>query len=147
MVGPSTQRFYFDSRSSVILPGELLKLHIVFKSLKGGIFTEKWQFITRPSVLNSASLILTLRGVAVQEDKHKKSRAAIERQLLNREAELIAGQMLDLIMSGVRTPERCPSPQNAYQTEEDLFNELNPDVGFSFFIVTISCWQEYSFVI
>ena len=32
------QRFYFDTRSSVIMPGDLLKLHIVFKSLKGILF-------------------------------------------------------------------------------------------------------------
>ena len=62
----------------MILPGDLLKIHVVFKSIKGGIFTEKWELITQPSLLNAASLVLTLRGVAIQEDKHKKNRAAIE---------------------------------------------------------------------
>lgn len=60
------------------MPGDLLKLHIVFKSMKGGIFTEKWEFITQPKLLSGASLILTLRGVAIQEDKYKKIRASIE---------------------------------------------------------------------
>ena len=62
----------------VILPGDLLKLHIVFKSLKGGIYSEKWEFNSYPQLLSGASLILTLRGVAIQEDKFKKSRASIE---------------------------------------------------------------------
>jgi hypothetical protein len=31
-------------------------------------------------------------------------------------------------LSGVRTPERSQSPQNAYITEEELFKELNPEV-------------------
>lgn len=60
------------------MPGDLLKLHIVFKSTKGGIFTEKWEFITQPKLLSGASLVLTLRGVAIQEDKYKKIRASIE---------------------------------------------------------------------
>lgn len=110
------------------MPGECFKLHVVFKSLKGGIFTEKWEFLTQPALLSGASLVLTLRGVAVQEDKHKKNRALIEKQLLNKEAEILANQMIDLILSGVRTPERCQSPQNTYLTEEDLFNQINPDV-------------------
>lgn len=53
-------------------------MHIVFKSNKGGIFTEKWEFVTHPKLLSSASLVLTLRGVAIQEDKFKKSRISIE---------------------------------------------------------------------
>ena len=60
------------------MPGDLLKLHICFKSDKGGIFTEKWEFVTEPKLLSGASLVLTLRGVAIQEDKHKKTRALIE---------------------------------------------------------------------
>ena len=60
------------------MPGDLLKLHICFKSDKGGIFTEKWEFVTEPKLLGGASLVLTLRGVAIQEDKHKKTRALIE---------------------------------------------------------------------
>lgn len=100
--------------------------------MRGGIFTEKWEFITNPTLLSSASLVLTLRGVAIQEDKHKKNRAAIERKLLNKEAELIATQMLDIILSGVRTPERSQSPINSYLTEEDIFNLENPEVSVSF---------------
>ena len=60
------------------MPGDLLKIHVVFKSIKGGIFTEKWEFCTQPKLLSGASLILTLRGVAIQEDKYKKTRELIE---------------------------------------------------------------------
>ena len=68
--------FFFPQ--GVILPGDVLKMHIVFKSNIGGIFTEKWEFVTHPRLLNSASLVLTLRGVAVQEDRFKKNRILIE---------------------------------------------------------------------
>ena len=60
------------------MPGDSLKMHIVFKSNIGGIFTEKWEFITHPRLLSAASLVLTLRGVAVQEDKYKKNRIMLE---------------------------------------------------------------------
>lgn len=60
------------------MPGDSLKMHIVFKSNIGGIFTEKWEFVTHPRLLSAASLVLTLRGVAVQEDKFKKNRILIE---------------------------------------------------------------------
>lgn len=53
-------------------------MHIVFKSKQGGIYTEKWEFETHPKLLSSASLVLTLRGVAIQEDKFKKNRISIE---------------------------------------------------------------------
>lgn len=39
---------------------------------------EKWEFLTQPKLLSGASLILTLRGIAVQEDKYRKDRAFIE---------------------------------------------------------------------
>ncbi|RMZ95229.1 MYCBP-associated -like isoform X1, partial [Brachionus plicatilis] len=41
-------------------------------------------------------------------------------------AELIASSIVDLILSGVRTPDRCATPERAYMTEEDLFIENNP---------------------
>jgi hypothetical protein len=126
IVNSKTQRFYFDTRRSVILPGDVLKLHIVFKSVKGGIYTEKWEFFTRPTLLGGASLVLTLRGVAMEEDKFKKSRALIERKLFINEADIIAKNIVEIILSGVRTPERCSSPQNAYVTEEDIFVANNP---------------------
>ncbi|CAF0968273.1 unnamed protein product [Brachionus calyciflorus] len=126
MTNSKVQRFYFDTRSNVILPGDVLKMHIVFKSNIGGIFTEKWEFVTHPRLLSAASLVLTLRGVAVQEDKFKKNRILLEKKLFLKEAEIIAQSIVDLILSGVRTPERCASPERAYMTEEDLFIEKNP---------------------
>ena len=36
--------------------------------------------------------------------------------------------MVELILSGVRTPERAQSPQNAFMTEEDEFLNRNKNV-------------------
>jgi hypothetical protein len=45
--------------------------------------------------------------------------------------------MIDLILSGVKTPERSPSPQNAYITEEEIFSEINPEVDILLLIIEV----------
>ena len=40
--------------------------------------------------------------------------------------------MVELILNGVRTPERPSSPENAFMTEEDEFAMKNPNVIYSF---------------
>ncbi len=132
------------------MPGDWLKLNFVFKSDRGGVFTEKWEFLTRPKMLSGASLILTLRGIAIQEDKYRKIRVDIEvrwpiciysmlkdwnlffviqDKLLSKQSELIATEILDIILAGVRTPERPPTPEDAYITDEEIFTRLNPTVS------------------
>jgi hypothetical protein len=64
--------------SGVILPGETVKIPFVFKSPNAGVFTEQWEFETRPVVCGGASLVVTLRGVAMQQDKFKKQRTELE---------------------------------------------------------------------
>ena len=42
---------------------------------------------------------------------------------------MIAKSIIDLVLSGVQTPERSPTPMDLYITEEDTFKNLNPDVN------------------
>lgn len=63
--------------TGVILPGETVRVPFVFKSPNAGVFTEQWFFETRPALCGGAALVVTLRGIAIQEDKFK-----VERQLL-----------------------------------------------------------------
>jgi hypothetical protein len=48
--------------------------------------------------------------------------------LFVKEAEIISKYMVDLILSGIRTPERPNSPLNAFITEEEDFSIKNPNV-------------------
>ena len=57
------------------------------------------------------------------------SSSEFQKKLFVYEAEMIAKNMLELILSGIRTPERPGTPQNAYLTEEDVFRERNPTVN------------------
>ena len=59
-----------------------MKFPIVFKSPNAGLFTEQWKFETHPVVCGGAALIVTLRGVALQEDKYKYQRSKIEVRLV-----------------------------------------------------------------
>jgi len=125
-----TQRFYFDFKSGVILPGDTLKFPFVFKSPNAGIFTETWEFMTRPTLCGGAPIRITLRGVAVEDDIYKEARQQIEQELAHREAVETAARLLDDILEGVRTPERPRSPVDAYITEEEIFGRANQGMYF-----------------
>ena len=56
------QRFYFDTKSDVILPGDTSKFPFIFKSPNAGIFTETWELMTRPTLCGGAPIRITLRG-------------------------------------------------------------------------------------
>ncbi|XP_078360257.1 MYCBP-associated protein-like [Oculina patagonica] len=125
-----TQRFYFDTKSGVILPGDTLKFPFVFKSPNAGIFTETWELMTRPTLCGGAPIRITLRGVAVEDDIYKEARQQIEQELAHREAVETATRLLDEILEGVRTPERARSPMDAYITEEEIFGRANQGMYF-----------------
>lgn len=78
LVHSSVQRFYFNNSSGVILPGETMKFPFVFKSPNAGVFTEQWQFESRPVVCGGAALLVSLRGIAFAEDKFKDQRLKLE---------------------------------------------------------------------
>ncbi|XP_071943244.1 MYCBP-associated protein-like isoform X2 [Antedon mediterranea] len=128
---PKTQRFYFNTSSGVLLPGDSLKFPFVFKSPNSGIFTEKWHLETKPVVCNGADLEVVLRGVALKEDKNKKARNELEMELLHKQAVANIRMIVDEIIAGVRTPDRARSPVDAYITDEEVFERQNPGMHFS----------------
>ncbi len=62
----------------VLLPGEKRSFPFLFKSDNPGIFSEQWKFITSPAVNEGRPVIVTLKGVAFQEDLYKERREQIE---------------------------------------------------------------------
>ncbi len=81
------QYFYFPAiinsfSPGSILPNDTLKLSFVFKSSEPGIFTERWQLLTRPVLCGGRPIIFTLRGVTSEEDVHRQTRNDIEVCLL-----------------------------------------------------------------
>lgn len=55
--------------------------------------------------------------------------------LAAREGAAIVEESIKELLGRVRTPERTPSPVDAYVTEEELFHRKNPEVMFAI------CWD------
>ncbi|XP_075296945.1 MYCBP-associated protein isoform X2 [Opisthocomus hoazin] len=124
------QRFYFDTRPGVILPGETRKFVFLFKSERAGIYSESWEFRTHPVLLGGALLQVTLWGIAVCEDKLADVREKLERDLAARVAAAVVEETLKELAVQIRTPERAPSPADACVTEEELFHRMNPKLHY-----------------
>ncbi|NXT31908.1 MYBPP protein, partial [Pelecanoides urinatrix] len=133
--GKRMQCFYFDTRPGVILPGETRKFSFLFKSERAGIFSESWEFRTHPLLLGGALLQVTLWGIAVYEDKLADVRGKLESDLAAQEGATIVEESLKEILVRIRTPERTPSPLDAYVTEEELFHQKNPELHYQHRVV------------
>ncbi|XP_009980067.1 PREDICTED: LOW QUALITY PROTEIN: MYCBP-associated protein, partial [Tauraco erythrolophus] len=125
--------FYFDTRPGVILPAQTRKFSFLFKSERAGVFSESWEFRTHPLLLGGALLQVTLWGISVYEDKLADLREKLETDLAAREAATVEKNMKELVQ--IRTPERTPSPVDAYVTEEELFHWKNPELHYQHHVV------------
>ncbi|XP_059127541.1 MYCBP-associated protein isoform X1 [Peromyscus eremicus] len=143
-----TQRFYFNNREGVILPGETKHFTFFFKSLNAGIFRESWEFGTHPTLLGGAVLQVTLHAISLTQDTFIEERKLLESKLAAHEAVTIAQSVLQELLRGVSTPERVPSPVDANLTEEDLFHYRNPRLHYQHQVVQNlhQLWQQYSFL-
>ncbi|CAI8052491.1 MYCBP-associated protein, partial [Geodia barretti] len=104
------QRFYFDTRGGVLLPGQVQSFPFVFKSTNAGIFTEVWALQTCPLLAGGQTIRITLRGVAFQEDTNKHKREDLERELSHRVAVVAAERLVKQIVNSIATPPHS-SPQ------------------------------------
>ncbi|GAA6220171.1 MYCBP-associated protein [Lates japonicus] len=122
--------FYFSSSSGVIHPGETLRVEFVFKSEKPGIKTELWQLNTHPVLLQGASMQVTLRGVALYQDKTADQRLFLETKLEKTVMVKMCRSIVYEVLRGVHTPERPGSPAELYITEEQNFLNKNPKLQY-----------------
>ncbi|XP_024091393.3 MYCBP-associated protein isoform X5 [Pongo abelii] len=139
------QRFYFDNREGVILPGETKTFTFFFKSLTAGIFREFWEFRTHPTLLGGAILQANLHAVSLTQDVFEDERKVLESKLTAHEAVTVVREVLQELLMGVLTPERTPSPMDAYLTEEDLFRHRNPQLHYEHQVVQSlhQLWRQY----
>ncbi|XP_032728001.1 MYCBP-associated protein isoform X4 [Lontra canadensis] len=139
------QRFYFNNREGVILPGETKTFTFFFKSLHAGIFREYWEFGTHPTLLGGATLQVNLYAVSLTQDIFREERKLLKNKLAAQEAVTIVESVLQELLSGILTPERAQSPVDAYLTEEDLFHHRNPRLHYQHQVVQSlhSLWRQY----
>ena len=110
-----TTRILFLSLG-VILPGDTLSFPFTFKSTNPGMFNEQWQLDTQPILNGGAAIRVLLKGLATQDDLNAQKRAALERELNQRQTAQIIQSLLNEILDNVRSPERPASPVDAYIT-------------------------------
>ncbi|KAM3864591.1 MYCBP-associated protein [Diretmus argenteus] len=128
----TTPHFYFNSSTGVILPGDTLQMEFIFKSEVPGIKSELWQLNTHPVLLGGASMQVTLRGVALYQDKTSDQKMAIERLLEKRVVVKMCQTLVYEALAGVQTPERPSSPAELYITEEQEFLGKNPKLQYCY---------------
>ncbi|XP_075946963.1 MYCBP-associated protein [Anarhichas minor] len=122
--------FYFNSSSGVIRPGVTQQVEFMFKSERPGIQTELWQLNTHPLLLQGASMQVTLRGVALYQDKTAAQKLFIETKLEERVTEKMCLSIVNEVLLGVHTPERPSSPAELYVSEEQEFLSKNPELQY-----------------
>lgn len=125
-----TQHFYFNSTTAMILPGSTKRISFIFKSVCAGIMTEVWRLNTHPVLMGGASLLVTLRGVALDQDKSAQQRAALQEELERKACVSLCRRILTDLLRGVRSPERPISPDDLYITDEQLFLTHNPGLQY-----------------
>ncbi|KAL5516236.1 hypothetical protein EMCRGX_G001519 [Ephydatia muelleri] len=125
-----TQRFYFDTRGGVLLPGQSFPVPFIFKSPNAGVFSETWALQTGPVLARGKPLVFVLRGVAFQEDLHLEKRNAIEDMLARRMASDAAAAMIKRLVESVCTPPHTPPAMETFEMEEDLFISKNPGLFY-----------------
>ncbi|XP_041077074.1 MYCBP-associated protein-like isoform X2 [Polyodon spathula] len=139
------QRFYFNTSGGVILPGDVQRFLFTFKSGIAGIFSESWELCTHPVLLGGASMEVTLRGVAIYEDKLVEVRQSIQRKLEAKKALATVKQIVERLVAGVRTPERPCSPVDSYITQEEIFQRRNLTLYYEHSTVESlkQLWNQY----
>ncbi|XP_034882741.1 MYCBP-associated protein isoform X1 [Mirounga leonina] len=139
------QRFYFNNREGVILPGETKTFTFFFKSLHAGIFREYWEFGTHPTLLGGAPLQVNLYAVSLTQDIFREERKLLKLKLAAHEAVTIVESVLQELLSGILTLERVQSPVDAYLTEEDLFHHRNPRLHYQHQVVQSlhGLWRQF----
>ena len=123
----NTQRFYFDLREKVLLPGHVISVPVIFKSAQAGVYWESWELATRPSL---QPLIVTFRGIAVMNDKFFLARQQVEKEIAATEGEVSVKQIVEDILYSIATPPRTPTRYRIDRTHEEKFTRVNPGVEF-----------------
>ncbi|XP_058236605.1 MYCBP-associated protein isoform X1 [Hemibagrus wyckioides] len=125
-----TQQFYFNTATAVILPGDIMRILFIFKTVSPGIMTEAWKLHTHPVLMGGAILQVTLKGMALYQDKTAERRTALEMELEHRVAMSVCRSVVFELLHGIHTPERPSSPAQLYMTEEEQFNAQNPNLHY-----------------
>ncbi|KAI8847483.1 MYCBP-associated protein family-domain-containing protein [Chytridium lagenaria] len=117
-VHDGVQRFYFTHKKGVILPGSASTLKL-YLSLPG-------PGLPAPT--------MTLQGIAIEPDTYKHKRQQVEALLERRQAESVAKEIIQSILSGIK-PRSLPETKRRKllaAQDDHMFTEKNADLHVTF---------------
>ncbi|ELK01667.1 MYCBP-associated protein [Pteropus alecto] len=114
------ERFYFNNREGVILPGETKTFTFFFKSLNAGIFRECWEFGTHPTLLGGAVLQVNLYAVSLAQDIFRSERKLLEDRLNSKKHKAKDDKKLVKSFSRDRFSLEDPIPESTTPFQEPM---------------------------
>ncbi|KMR02411.1 mycbp-associated protein [Lasius niger] len=118
--------FFFNKTKGLVLPGQIVKIKVWFRSRTRAVFTESWRFVTEPR-LSSSTFVFRFWGCAIDSrNAELTDHRAIDEHLDRRIRDSTIRSIVAEIMTRVENSE---PPEPAYKTllsQGDLFISLNP---------------------
>ncbi|KAM0727118.1 MYCBP-associated protein [Formica fusca] len=118
--------FFFNKTKGLVLPGQIVKIKIWYRSRTRAIFTESWRFITEPR-LSPSTFVFRFWGCTIDSRSSEMTDyRAIDEHLDRRIRDSTICSIVEEIMTNVETSK---SPEPAYKpllSQGDLFTSLNP---------------------
>lgn len=118
--------FSFNKTKGLILPGQIVKIKIWYRSKTRAVFTESWRFITEP-ILSPSMFVFRFWGCAIDSRSTELTdHRAIDEHLDRRIRDSTVRSIVEEIITSMETSE---PPESAYKpllSQSDLFTSLNP---------------------
>ncbi|XP_050455408.1 MYCBP-associated protein-like [Cataglyphis hispanica] len=118
--------FFFNKTKGIILPGQIVKIKIWYRSRTRAVFTESWRLIIEPR-LSSSAFVFRFWGCAIDSRRSELTdHRAIEEHLDHRIRDLTIHSIVEEIMTNVETSKLSEPPYKPLLSPSDLFTSLNP---------------------
>ncbi|XP_072767412.1 MYCBP-associated protein [Anoplolepis gracilipes] len=118
--------FFFDKTKGLILPGQIVKIKIWYRSRTRAVFTESWRFITEPR-LSLSTFIFRFWGCAIDSrSKELTDHRAIDKHLDRRIRDSTIRSIIEEIITSVENSKSLELIYKPLLSQSDLFISLNP---------------------
>ncbi|KYN42385.1 MYCBP-associated protein [Trachymyrmex septentrionalis] len=123
-------QFFFNKTKELILPGQIVKIKVWYRSKTCGVFTEYWRFITDPK-LSSSTFIFRFWGYTIDTQNielidHQMIDEYLNRCIRDSTIRSIIKEILDRV-------EHSEPPEPPYKmliSQKELFASLNSDYHY-----------------
>ncbi|XP_036145570.1 MYCBP-associated protein-like [Monomorium pharaonis] len=118
--------FFFNKTKGLILPGQIVKFKVWYRSRTCGVFTEFWRFVTEPK-LSSSTFIFRFWGCTTDiQTTELTDRQTIDEYLDRCIRDSTIRSIVEEIIARVKHSEQSEPLYEAPLSQSDLFISLNP---------------------